>query len=74
MLARGIASRPQVLLVDEPTAQLDPIASRAVNEAVSRLATDDVIVVVATHDAATRDACTHHIDLRDVAWPRGERE
>ncbi len=73
MLARGIASNPQVLLVDEPTAQLDPIASRAVNEAVSTLATEGVIVVVATHDSATRDACTHHIELRDVGWPRGER-
>jgi putative ABC transport system ATP-binding protein/lipoprotein-releasing system ATP-binding protein len=71
MLARGIATQPDMLLVDEPTAQLDPLASRAVNDAIATLATTGTIVAVATHDAATRDACTDHIDLRDVARPRG---
>ncbi len=73
MLARGIAARPEMLLVDEPTAQLDQIASRAVNDAVATLATEGTIVVVATHDSVTRDACTDHIHLRDVAWPRAEQ-
>ena len=69
MLARGIAAGPDVLLVDEPTAQLDQIASRAVNDAIATLATEGTIVAIATHDAVTRNACTDHIDLRDLAWP-----
>ncbi|MDF2806886.1 MAG: transporter [Cellulosimicrobium sp.] len=63
MLARAIAGRPGLLLVDEPTAQLDLPTARRVNTAIERLATDATIVVVATHDEHTRDACTDHIDL-----------
>lgn len=63
MLARAIAGRPGLLLVDEPTAQLDLPTARRVNDAIARLATDATIVVVATHDEHTRDACTDHVDL-----------
>lgn len=65
MLARGIAARPGLFLVDEPTAQLDLATADEVNAALARLATESTIVVVATHDERTRDACTDHIDLRD---------
>lgn len=63
MLARGIASRPHLLLIDEPTAQLDHATSETVNRAIAQLATDGTIVVVATHDTGTRDACTDVIQL-----------
>ncbi|GAA4152083.1 ABC transporter ATP-binding protein [Leifsonia shinshuensis] len=63
MLARGIATAPDLLLVDEPTAQLDQRTSAVVSDTLSRIATDGVIIVVATHDARTRDACTDLIDL-----------
>ncbi|MFE4949096.1 ATP-binding cassette domain-containing protein [Leifsonia sp. NPDC056665] len=63
MLARGMAAAPDLLLVDEPTAQLDTTSSDAVNQALSTLADDGTIIVVATHDARTRDACTSAIDL-----------
>lgn len=65
MLARGIAARPALFLVDEPTAQLDLRTADEVNTALARLATANTIVVVATHDDRTRDACTDHIDLRN---------
>lgn len=63
MLARGIASAPDLLLIDEPTAQLDHTTSRTVNRAIAQLATAGTIIVVATHDPATRDACTDVIQL-----------
>lgn len=63
MLARGIATAPDLLLVDEPTAQLDPRTARTVNDALAKIATAGTIIVVATHDARTRDACTDVIDL-----------
>lgn len=63
MLARGIATRPDMLLIDEPTAQLDHTTSQSVNQAIAQLATDGTVVVVATHDSGTRDACTDVIEL-----------
>ncbi|WP_423923316.1 ATP-binding cassette domain-containing protein [Frigoribacterium sp. 2-23] len=63
MLARGIAAEPDLLLVDEPTAQLDVHAATTVNSVLGELARQGTIVVVATHDPRTRDACTDHLDL-----------
>jgi lipoprotein-releasing system ATP-binding protein len=68
MLARGIAGRPTLLLLDEPTAQLDIATAADVNRGIAALAggaADGPIVVVATHDAATQAACDEHLDLRD---------
>ena len=65
MLARGIAHRPDLLLVDEPTAQLDRRTADSVNATLAALRTPGILVVIATHDPATRDACTDHIDLAD---------
>ncbi|WP_298048001.1 ATP-binding cassette domain-containing protein [uncultured Bifidobacterium sp.] len=65
MLARGIASGAGLMLVDEPTAQLDLSTAITVNERLNNLSMSGAIVVVATHDPRTRDACTDLIDLRD---------
>lgn len=70
MLARGMATSPDLLLVDEPTAQLDNASSAAVNNALSALSQRETIIVVATHDPDTRDACTDVIDLRSL--PRAD--
>lgn len=63
MLARAIARQPDVLLIDEPTAQLDRSTAELVNRSMHALRTESTVVIVATHDAATRDACTALIDL-----------
>jgi len=63
MLARGLASGPDLLLVDEPTAQLDLVTADSVNDAIRSLSDQGSIVVVATHDRRTRDACTSAIEL-----------
>lgn len=74
MLARGTARSPRLLLIDEPTAQLDPRTAETVSAVLGRTATPDTVVVVATHDAATRDACDRVLDLATVAHvPLGER-
>ena len=48
-VARGIAVRPEVLLLDEPTSALDPISSARLEETVSQLKADHTIVIV-THN------------------------
>lgn len=63
MLARGIASRPDLLLVDEPTAQLDRRTAESVNETIGSLRAPGTIVVIATHDQSTRERCTDEIAL-----------
>jgi putative ABC transport system ATP-binding protein len=63
MLARGLASGPDLFLVDEPTAQLDRATAAVVNSTLSALVGRGVIVVIATHDPATREQCTDVIDL-----------
>ncbi len=48
-IARALATEPEVLLLDEPTASLDPISTQAVEELVYELRSDMTIVIV-THN------------------------
>lgn len=63
MLARAVAYAPQLLLVDEPTAQLDSRSARTVNDALGRVSISGGIVIVATHDPRTAAACDVQIEL-----------
>lgn len=65
MLARAVATGSDLLLVDEPTAQLDLGTAATVNHVLANLAQANTIVVVATHDPHTREACSRVIDLAD---------
>jgi tungstate transport system ATP-binding protein len=49
-LARAWALQPDVLLLDEPTASLDPGAKREVEQLIEDLARDDVTLVFSTHN------------------------
>jgi len=48
-IARALATRPAVLLLDEPTASLDPLSTQKVEELVYELRRDMTIVIV-THN------------------------
>ena len=48
-IARGIAVKPEVLLLDEPTSALDPISTSRIEELVSELKTEFTIAIV-THN------------------------
>lgn len=67
MLARAVCSRPDLLLVDEPTAQLDTRTAHSISRVLGNLAGQGMAVVVATHDTDTREACQRAIDLADYA-------
>jgi tungstate transport system ATP-binding protein len=49
-LARALARDPAVLFLDEPTASLDPAATRAIEDIVRATSARGVKIVMATHD------------------------
>jgi tungstate transport system ATP-binding protein len=49
-LARALARSPEILLLDEPTANLDPAATRAVEDIVLTAAEAGIKIVMASHD------------------------
>ncbi len=49
-VARALARDPEVLLLDEPTANLDPAATRALEEIVLTAAQSGIKVVMTSHD------------------------
>jgi len=48
-IARGIAVKPEVLLLDEPTSALDPISTMSIEELISELKSEFTIAIV-THN------------------------
>jgi phosphate transport system ATP-binding protein len=48
-IARGIAIKPEVLLLDEPCSALDPISTAKVEELIHELKSDYTVVIV-THN------------------------
>jgi len=49
-LARALARDPDLLLLDEPTASLDPAATKAIEDIVRNVTARGVKVVMSTHD------------------------
>ena len=48
-IARSVATRPEVILLDEPCSALDPISTAKIEELIEELAADYTIVIV-THN------------------------
>ncbi|MBJ7222252.1 MULTISPECIES: phosphate ABC transporter ATP-binding protein PstB [unclassified Brenneria] len=58
-IARGIAIRPEVLLLDEPCSALDPISTGRIEELISELKKDYTVVIV-THNMQQAARCSDH--------------
>jgi phosphate transport system ATP-binding protein len=50
-LARALAISPDVLLLDEPTSSLDPVATESIEALITRL-TPQITVIIVTHNLA----------------------
>lgn len=57
-IARAIAVKPEVILMDEPCSALDPVATRGVEELMQTLAQDYTIVIV-THSMEQAGRTSH---------------
>ncbi|CAH2792046.1 MAG: Phosphate ABC transporter, ATP-binding protein PstB (TC 3.A.1.7.1) [Candidatus Burkholderia crenata] len=58
-IARGIAIRPEVLLLDEPCSALDPISTGRIEELIAELK-DDYTVVIVTHNMQQAARCSDY--------------
>ena len=60
-IARALAMEPPVLLMDEPTASLDPARRGDLAATLRQLAAQGRTVIVATHDSEFARACAHRV-------------
>jgi ABC-type polar amino acid transport system ATPase subunit len=64
-IARALAVGPPLLLMDEPTASLDPARRGELATTLRQLASEGRTLVVATHDEEFARACAHRVLIMD---------
>jgi ABC-type lipoprotein export system ATPase subunit len=65
-IARALASKPQIILADEPTGQLDSQTGRRILDLLRRLVTErQMTVVVVSHDPKVMEEADMVHELRD---------
>ena len=64
-VARAVASRPRVLLADEPTGNLDQTTSAEIMDLFEELHADGLTLMVITHDGAVARRATRRIRIAD---------
>lgn len=74
-IARAIVNRPDILLADEPTGNLDPATSTDIMQLLARINAGGTTVVMATHEAGFVDQMRRRvIELRNGELVRDDRQ
>lgn len=69
-LARALAPRPELLVLDEPTAALDRAGARAVARTLADLDDGTITIIATTHDPILIEAASDRLDLPAIAARR----
>lgn len=64
-LARALVGSPRILILDEPTAGMDPIAALDFRELISELKNESITILVTTHNMAEAEAVCDRVSLMD---------
>ncbi|MEM2923884.1 MAG: phosphate ABC transporter ATP-binding protein PstB [Candidatus Nitrosocaldus sp.] len=64
-IARALAVEPEVLLMDEPTASLDPIASAKIEQLITRLK-EKITIVIVTHNIQQAARVSDYVNVMMV--------
>ncbi|MFN4336909.1 MAG: phosphate ABC transporter ATP-binding protein PstB [Candidatus Nitrosocaldus sp.] len=64
-IARALAVEPEVLLMDEPTASLDPIASAKIEQLITRLR-EKITIVIVTHNIQQAARVSDYVNVMMV--------
>jgi putative ABC transport system ATP-binding protein len=66
-IARALANRPELLLADEPTGNLDSTTGKQIMAVLSALNEQGKAIVLVTHDPAVAAHARHRLHMRDGA-------
>ena len=72
-IARALANRPNLVLADEPTGELDRATGDHVADLLDRVNRDGTALVVVTHDPALAERATRVLTMRDGRIEREDR-
>lgn len=64
-IARAIANRPQVLLCDEPTGNLDTATTNTVLDLLGQVCSDGITLIVVTHDERVAQRADRRFQVSD---------
>lgn len=70
-LARGLVNDPELIIMDEPTSGMDPVASRQFRVLIEELRHDGRTILLATHDMTEAEVLCDRIALIDRGKLRG---
>lgn len=74
-IARAIANKPEVVIADEPTGNLDPDTAAGIMEILERINSEGTTVVMATHNSQIVDQYKHRVlEIEDGKIVRDQTE
>lgn len=65
-VARALSNKPEIILADEPTGNLDKANSLAVLDILKQQSANGVCVIIVTHDEYIAEECKKHIVMQKL--------